>query len=191
MTNTVQPARPVKLKHLIAGSIALLAMLAVMGVPIAYGLRKLGFTHFGGIVENVSFDRDAFDPANPLTIRVDVEKNRGVERYANVEIRARAFVEVGGARKQVAEFRQIPEGRTHSNPVQSWPGTVVPLEATALDEGALSAMRRVGEIVVLVDEYEAENCVDDAVGEFRVRVNFSLFDKLGSVFASQPASSPR
>jgi len=191
MTNTVQPTRSVKLKHLIAGSIALLAILAVMGIPILYGLRKVGLIHVGGVVESVASDRDAYDPANPLTIRVAVEKNRGRDRYAKVEIRARAFVEDGGARTQVAEFRQIPQGRTHSNLVQSWPGTVVPLEATALDEDALNAMRRAGEIVVVVDEYEAGNCVDDAVGEFTVRANFSLFDKLGSVFASEPVSSRR
>ncbi len=191
MTNTVQPARPVKLKHLVAGSVALLAILALMGIPILYGLRKVGLIHVGGVVESVASDRDAYDPANPLTIRVAVEKNRGLDRYAKVEIRARAFVEDGGARTQVAEFRQIPQGRTHSNLVQSWPGTVVPLEATALDEDALNAMRRAGEIVVVVDEYEAGNCVDDAVGEFTVRVSFSLFDKLGSVFASEPVSSRR
>lgn len=191
MTNTVQPARTVKLKHLVAGSVALLAILALMGIPILYGLRKVGLIHVGGVVESVASDRDAYDPANPLTIRVAVEKNRGLDRYAKVEIRARAFVEDGGARTQVAEFRQIPQGRTHSNLVQSWPGTMVPLEATALDEDALNAMRRAGEIVVVVDEYEAGNCVDDAVGEFTVRVSFSLFDKLGSVFASEPVSSRR
>ena len=41
MSNAVQPARSLKLKHLIAGSVALLTILAVMGIPIAYGLRKL------------------------------------------------------------------------------------------------------------------------------------------------------
>lgn len=101
------------------------------------------------------------------------------------------IVRCGSLSRHRVEFRQIPEGRTHSTSVKSWPGTVVPLEATALDEDALSAMRRVGEMVVLVDEYEAENCVDDAVAEFRVRVNFSRFDKPGSAFASQPASLPR
>lgn len=187
MSNAVQPARSLKLKHLIAGSVALLTILAVMGIPIAYGLRKLGLTHFGGIVESVSFDREEFDPANPLTIKVGVEPNRGLDRYAKVEIRARVFVESGDSRREIAVFRQIPPGRSSSSTVRVHPGAVVALETDSLDAQDLAAMRKAGEIHVVVDEFEGGGCVDDAVGEFRVPVKFSLFEKLGRVFTSQPA----
>jgi hypothetical protein len=188
MTNTVQPARPVKLKHLIAGSVALLAILAVMGIPILYGLRKVGLIHVGGVVESVASDRDAYDPANPLTIKVGVEPNRGLDRYAKVEIRARVFVGSGRSRREIAVFRQIPAGRSLSNTVRVHPGAVVTLEADSLDAQDLAAMREAGEIHVVVDEFEGDKCVDDAVGEFRVPVKFTLLDAIGHVFASTPVA---
>jgi hypothetical protein len=71
------------------------------------------------------------------------------------------------------------------------PGAVVALETDSLDAQDLAAMRKAGEIYVVVDEFKGGECVDDAVGEFRVPVKFSLFDKLGGVFTSEPASLRR
>lgn len=187
MTNTVQPARLPKLKHLIAGSIALLAMLAVMGIPIAYGLRKLGLIHVGGIVETASFTRASFDPGNPLDLNLRMEPHRGKERYAQAEIRAHMFVEVDGVERKLAEFVEIPVGNTFSlrTSQRMAAGGPVNLEATTFEESLLPNARTAGRVRVVVDEYAEGKCVNEAVADISVPLSFDAYDSSKRVFKSE------
>jgi len=189
MTNTAQVARPPKLRHLIAGSIALLAMVAVMGIPIAYGLRKLGLIHVGGIVETVSFTRASFDPGNPLDLNLGMEQHRGKERYAQTEIRAHMFVAVDGVERKLGEFVEIPAGNTFSlrTSQRMAAGGPVNLEASTFEVSLLSAARKVGSVRVVVDEYAEGKCVDSAIADLSIPITFEGYDARGSAFKSSPA----
>lgn len=189
MTNTVQTARPVKLLPLIAGSVALLVMLAVMGIPIVYGLRKLGLIHIGGIVETVSFTRASFDPGNPLDLNLGMEPHRGKDRYAQAEIRARMFVEVDGVERKLAEFVEIPAGNTSSlrTSQRMAAGGAVNLEATTFEESLLSAARKAGQVRVVVDEYAEGKCVDSEIADLSIPITWRTYETAGGVFRSAPA----
>lgn len=189
MTNAVQPVRPVKLKHLIAGSVALLAILAVMGIPILYGLRKVGLIQVGGVVESVSFTRASFDPGNPLDLNLRMDQHRGEERYAQAEIRAHMFVEVDGVERKLAEFVEIPVGNTFSlrTSQRMAAGGSVNLEANTLDESLLSAARTVGVVRVVVDEFASGQCVDAEIADLSIPITWRTFDTAGGVFRSAHA----
>lgn len=189
MTPTNPPTKPLKLKNLIAGSVALGAMLALMGIPVAYGLRKLGFTHFGGIIESVAFTRDSYDPGDPLDLKVTTELHRGKERYAQAEIRAHVFVDVDGVEREVGEFREIPADNALSCRLAARMagGGMVNLEARTFDASLVPAARKAGKVRVVVDEYADGKCVNDAVADISVPLSFSGYDFFKEVFQSSPS----
>lgn len=92
-----------------------------------------------------------------------------------------------GQRRKVGEFRQIPEGHQFSNPVKVADGAIVTLEAISFDASAITAMKQAGTVLVVVDEYEDDRCVDDAVGEIVVPLKFTLYDSFKEVFRSSPS----
>jgi hypothetical protein len=173
-----------------AGLLAIVTVLGVAVTGLAYGARWLGLTHFGGIVEEVTFTGyTAYSPPDPLPLIVAVEKKRGWDRYEKTGIRGHVYVATATGEQMIGIFYPAPAGHKWHRSFTAEGAIQNLLPSESLDE-YIPLLREAGEIRVVVDELEDGEVVNAGVAELTIPVSLKTWDSVRGLEAAVRTPSP-
>jgi hypothetical protein len=177
-------------RNLMAGLLAIVTVLGVAVTGLAYGARWLGLTHFGGIVEEVTFTGyTAYSPPDPLPLIVAVEKKRGWDRYEKTGIRGHVYVATATGEQMIGIFYPAPAGHKWHRSFTAEGAIQNLLPSESLDE-YIPLLREAGEIRVVVDELEDGEVVNAGVAELTIPVSLKTWDSVRGLEAAVRTPSP-